>query len=477
MTALRRWLILVTLGIFFFMVIVDGSIVAIAIPTIAGSLSVPTGSANLIIAIYLVVISALLLPFGQIGDRWDRNQLFIIGTILFVVGSWLSGLGFHLSVVLLGRLIQAIGAGITMANSYALVTDTFEPQQLGRAFGIESIFISLGALAGPGIGGIILTHLSWHYLFWINIPIGIICILIELLVFPRKKVHASFKNYDWIGTLLLIIEATIFYIIGAQILTNFILSLILLVAFLFVGALFIQYEKRATEPLLKVSIFSNHTRRNYLLAAFYTFIVSYFFTLLAPLYLQIGLKFSSAFTGELLMVAPLIALVANPLAGFLVDQLNRTSIMKWGLLFLILSQVGLIISNGNHEPTIFILVSILLSIGTALFGTANNTLIMQSAELQERGLVGSLNSLAREFGMILGTTIASFTYYTSISMQTNKSIQSVLGQTLNVIIHGQRVVYIIGLLLFLLAGVAIYKSKEMIKNDAIKTKRSRRSSI
>ena len=204
MTALRRWLILVTLGIFFFMVIVDGSIVAIAIPTIAGSLSVITESANLIIAIFLVVISALLLPFGQIGDRWDRNQLFIIGTILFVVGSWLSGLGFHLSVVLLGRLIQAIGAGITMANSYALVTDTFEPQQLGRAFGIESIFISLGALAGPGIGGIILTHLSWHYLFWINIPIGIICILIELLVFPRKKVHASFKNYDWIGTLLLI---------------------------------------------------------------------------------------------------------------------------------------------------------------------------------------------------------------------------------------------------------------------------------
>lgn len=177
------------------------------------------------------------------------------------------------------------------------------------------------------------------------------------------------------------------------------------------------------------------------------------------------------------MVAPLIALVANPLAGLLVDQLNRTSVMKWGLLFLMLSQVGLIISNGNHEPTTFILVSILLSIGTALFGTANNTLIMQSAELQERGLVGSLNSLDREFGMILGTTIASFTYYTSISMQTNKSVQSVLGQPLNVIIHGQRVVYIIGLLLFLLAGVAIYKSKEMIKNDAIKTKRSRRSSI
>lgn len=141
MTEAKRWLGLGVLGMFFFMVVVDGSIVTIAVPTMAQALQEGTASVNLVISIYLITISALLLPFGQLGDRIGRTRLFQLGTAGFVVGSWLAGAFDVLTWVLIGRVIQAIGASMTMATSYAVVTDLFPPAQLGRAFGIESIFI------------------------------------------------------------------------------------------------------------------------------------------------------------------------------------------------------------------------------------------------------------------------------------------------------------------------------------------------
>lgn len=150
---MRRWLNLTILGVFFFMVIVDGSIVTIAIPAMAKGLAIGTERVGLVISIYLVTICALLLPFGQLGEQWRREHCFILGTFAFLVGSWLTGAGNTLTWVLGGRVIQGVGASLTMANSYALVADWFPAKQLGRAFGIESIFISLGGLAGPGLAG------------------------------------------------------------------------------------------------------------------------------------------------------------------------------------------------------------------------------------------------------------------------------------------------------------------------------------
>ena len=161
----KRWLILMTLGLFFFMVIIDGTIVVVAVPTIAQALAVQPSRVNLLLTVYLTTISVCLLFLGQLAEQVGRTRLFIHGTYWFLLGSAVAGLGVNLQLVLAARIVQAVGASMTMATSYAIVADVFPPALLGRALGVESIFISLGALAGPGIGGLILSHLPWGFIF------------------------------------------------------------------------------------------------------------------------------------------------------------------------------------------------------------------------------------------------------------------------------------------------------------------------
>lgn len=179
------------------MVIIDGTIVVVAVPTIASALAVSPSQVNLLLTVYLTTISVCLLFFGQLADQYGRTRLFIWGTYLFLIGSGLAGFGVNFQLILAARVVQAVGASMTMATSYAIVADVFPPAILGRALGIESIFISAGALAGPGIGGLILSQLPWGYIFWVNLPIGVVCLLVEWAVFPRT--HAFSGKKAWMA--------------------------------------------------------------------------------------------------------------------------------------------------------------------------------------------------------------------------------------------------------------------------------------
>ncbi|MCF6418426.1 MFS transporter [Furfurilactobacillus rossiae] len=452
---LKRWLILSILGSFFFMVIIDGSIVSIAIPTIARDLSVSTNATTTIIGIYLITISALLLFFGQLGDQLGRPFIFEIGTALFLIGSGLAGFGINLPFVLFGRFVQAVGASMTMANSYAIVTDTFPPQYLGRALGIEALFISLGSLAGPGLGGLILAFLPWGYIFWINVPLGIICLIAECFIFPRPG-KLSRPNVDWLGVGDLIVLAVSFFVASSVIMTHPLWATIGLIIFFAMIAVFVYHERRATRPLLNLNLLKNSAFTQNVVAALISFVVGYFFTLLAPIYLQIVLKYSSQVSGLLLMASPIVALVANPIAGTLTDKFNKQRVMAAGLIILLLAQIGLVLSNGHVEPIVFIGVSALIAIGTAVFGTPNNTLIMQSVSTADRGMAGSINSLMREFGLVLGTTLSTLTFYVHLSFDAGRRTTTAIGQSAANIIAAQRTAYLFGLLLLAGAGIIVF---------------------
>ncbi|HAT55726.1 MAG TPA: MFS transporter, partial [Lactobacillus sp.] len=389
---LKRWATLSILGLFFFMVIIDGSIVSIAIPTIAKALTISTNATITIIDVYLVTISALLLFGGQLGDQLGRPFIFEVGTVLFVLGSSIAGIGINLPIVLVGRFIQAIGASMTMANSYAIVTDTFPAQYLGRALGIESLFISLGSLAGPGLGGLILSYLPWGFIFWVNIPLGVLCLVGEWFIFPHPRRPVK-PNIDWKGVFNLVGLAATFFVATSLALTHPGWATLWLGIFGGLLWLFIRQERTAPKPLLSTQIWHNQRFSQNIVTALISFVVGYFFTLLAPLYLQLVLRDSSQLSGLLLMASPIVALLLNPIAGWLTDRFDKTHVMTIGLGILIMAQIGLIVSNGSAEPTLFIIASGLIATGTAIFGTPNNTVIMQSVPIRERGMAGSLNSL------------------------------------------------------------------------------------
>ncbi|WP_137597759.1 MFS transporter [Paucilactobacillus kaifaensis] len=454
LSQVRRWSVLSILGLFFFMVIVDGSIVTIAIPDIARDLNVPTGETNLIISVYLITICATLLLFGQFGDQFGRIRIFEIGTLIFLIGSFLAGAGHDLGFVLIGRLVQGIGASMTMANSYAIVTDIFPADQLGRAFGIEGIFISLGALAGPGLGGVILANLPWGYIFWINLPLGLICLIVGALIYP-KNIKLKKQKIDWYGAITLALAAVSLYVLTMQINASFIRIVLLVIIFIGFSWWFINVERKAVRPLLNLTIFRNAIFSKSIIIAFLSFIVSYFFTILAPLYLQLVLNYSTQFTGLLLMIAPIISIFASPITGYISDHYNQQVEMTAGMVMLIIAQMALLFLSGKFEPYYFIAISALISIGMVTFGTPNNVLVMQSVPVKLRGMAGSTNSLVREFGLVLGTTISTIIFYRVLSFLSRHEVRTAIGVPTTTIINAQRWTYAVGLILLLVALIII----------------------
>lgn len=191
----NRWWILVAVSMFTFMSTLDGSIVNIALPTISKDMKVPMNQAEWIVSIYLMVVCSCLLLFGKLGDSWGKIKVFRLGMLIFTIGSFLCGFNHSLTFLLFARVVQAIGASMTMATNTGIITEVFPMHERGRALGSIGAFVSLGSIAGPGLGGIILSQFSWAYIFWINVPVGIITMLFGLKFLP-KDITISHQTID-----------------------------------------------------------------------------------------------------------------------------------------------------------------------------------------------------------------------------------------------------------------------------------------
>lgn len=203
---------LLALGIFTFMSTLDGSIVNIALPSMAREMHLDMGQVTWSVTIYLVVISGLILLFGRLGDLIGKTKIFNYGSLLFTFGSLLAGINLGLHFLLFARIIQAIGASMTMSNSFGITSQLFEPALRARAMSIMSMFVSLGSIAGPAIGGFILQIASWSYIFWINVPLGIIAYLVGRKALPEDEGSGSVKDADLLGATQMFLTIVAFFI-------------------------------------------------------------------------------------------------------------------------------------------------------------------------------------------------------------------------------------------------------------------------
>ena len=259
----HRWWILVAVCLFTFMSTLDASIVNIALPVISRDLAIPMNQAEWVVSIYLIVICALLLLFGKLGDTRGKIRIFKIGSVLFTIGSLLCGFSLGLAFLLVARAIQAVGAAMTMATNSGIITEVFPFNERGRALGMIGSFVALGSIAGPGVGGLILAHLSWGYIFWINVPIGIAAFLLGQRILPRD-ITVSQQPIDKAGaTLFAVMMVTLFagVFIGQEIgfAQPAILGLFIIAAV--VTVVFVRLELRLDQPILALHLFENKIGR------------------------------------------------------------------------------------------------------------------------------------------------------------------------------------------------------------------------
>ncbi len=194
----NRGLILAIVVLLPFMGTLDSTIINVALPAMVKIFEVNMTSIQLIVISYLVTIVSTILFFGRLGDIKGKSKIFNLGLLVFTIGSLLCGLSKSFSSLVFFRIIQALGASAAMANNQGIITQVFPANERGKALGINATFLALGTMLGPALGGFIISYLSWHYIFFINIPIGIIAVIMGFKILP-KKIEDKKEKIDFLG--------------------------------------------------------------------------------------------------------------------------------------------------------------------------------------------------------------------------------------------------------------------------------------
>lgn len=440
----RRWLILFTVVLTVFMACLDGSIVNVALPVMARKLSVKMSSIQWVVTSYLIIISATILIFGRLADIKGKTYIFQFGIVLFTLGSMICGFSDTLPVLILSRIIQAVGAAGTMATSQGIITQVFPDHERGRALGISGASVALGTLVGPPLGGVIVSVLSWKYIFLINLPIGILTWILSKKTFPRTF-HTRDEKLDVQGAVLLALGIVLvsgslifgqnFGFTHPLILLGFIIAAICITVFILV-------ERVVKMPLLQLDIFKNSLFSISIFCGFISFVAISSPTIIQPFYIQYVLKLSPSTTGLFMMVYPLVLVIAAPISGYISDKIGSEILTFIGLC---LTGAGLLLMTTlNEHSTLLtmIIFGVVMSIGNGLFQSPNNSLVMSSIPRNRLGIAGSINALVRNLGMVFGISLSTMLLYNRMSYKIGYHVTNYIPGRDDVFVYAMRYVFI-----------------------------------
>lgn len=441
----NRWLILFVIVLQPFIASIDSSIINVALPVMAKKLSVTMASIEWVVTSYLIVISSTILIFGRLGDIKGKTRVFSLGIVIFTLGSLMCGISNTLPALVSSRVVQAIGAAGTMANSQGIITHLFPSHERGRALGISGTFVALGTMVGPPLGGFIVSLFSWQYIFLINVPIGVTAFLLGLKILPKFEGLSS-EKLDIKGAALFSMFVILLFgsLIRGQeigywslaIISGFIMAAVCM-------ALFIGVELKLDTPLLDLKIFKNKLFSVSIFCAFVSFICIGSMNIIQPFYLQDVLKLSPGTTGMFMMVYPVILSVVAPVSGYLSDKIGSELLTFLGL---VLTSAGLLfISTLNENSSLIIIVifTAILSVGNGLFQSPNTSLVMSTVPKNKLGIAGSINALVRNLGIVFGVSLSTTLLYNRMSQVIGYRVVNYVQGRGDVFVQGMKFVYIV----------------------------------
>ncbi|RNC63170.1 MAG: Riboflavin transporter RibZ [Candidatus Dichloromethanomonas elyunquensis] len=400
-----RWYVLATVSTGTFMATLDSSIVNVALPTISKDLYSNLSSLQWVVTAYLLTISSLLPVFGRVADLLGRKKVYSLGFLIFTLGSVLCGVSQSIWFLVAMRVLQAIGASMLMSNSAAIVISIFPPQERGRALGLTGTVVALGSLTGPALGGILIGLASWHLIFFINLPIGLIGFSMSRIILPADKPNKDQESFDFAGALLFTcgMISLLFGINNGEswgwtspfIYSSIIIGVLLLVMFTFT-------EGRVDHPIIDFSMFRIRPFLVGNLSGWLSFTAMFANAMLLPFYLQQILNYSPYQVGLLMTVFPITMAIIAPLSGNASDKFGPMLLTSAGLGII---AIGLFYySTLTPESQYYQIIpgSLLLGLGSGMFQSPNNSSVMSSVPSRKLGVAGGINSLVRNAGMITG---------------------------------------------------------------------------
>jgi EmrB/QacA subfamily drug resistance transporter len=405
----NKWAVLGLVAVGTFMTTLDTSIVNISLPSIARTFHTPFGGAvEWVIIAYLIVIAATLLTFGRVSDLIGRKPVWVAGLILFTLGSALCGAASSLPWLVAARTFQGLGGALLFAPGMAIITDAFPAAQRGLALGSTTVVAALGVSAGPTLGGLITEHMSWRWIFYLNVPLGVLALLVTWRVLGNVGRRAP-KSYDPAGAVLLAVGFATLALgfsfgqawgwTSARLLTCLTVSVVALIAAAVV-------ERRVRHPIIDLTLLHNRVFTSALLSMTLAMLALFAVSFLLPFYFDALRGFSVATSGVLLTPLPLTIAVIAPVSGWLADRMGSRGLAAGGLA---IACLGLLLLAGldAHSSTWEIIWRLALTgLGQGLFQSPNTRALMNAAPRDEQGESSGLLATARVIGQSLSVALA-----------------------------------------------------------------------
>ena len=403
------WLTLIAVAVGLFMVGLDGSVVAIANPYIGKDLGASLSELQWVTNSYLLALAAILVLGGKLGDRFGRRTVFLIGVAGFTLSSVAIGLAGSTEGVIAFRALQGAFGALLMPNTLGLLRAVFPPKKFGMAVGIWAMVSSVSTALGPIVGGLLVQHVSWESVFYINLPIGLLGLAFGAFVLPQSKaVAAAGQRFDIAGVLLLAVGmlVLVFPVVQSEswgwgspkTIGMFLLGIALLVAF---GVV----EGRREHALLPMRLFRNRslTVGTVITAVnFFALLGSIFYVML---YLQNVRGFTPVEAGIRTLPLSLASMLASPLGAALTDRFGPRLTMTLGMAFQAAASFGLT-GLGVHSSYLAMWPSFIgLGLGIGMVMAASSDAIVGNAPVRDAGVAGGLQGTALQLGGALGTSV------------------------------------------------------------------------
>jgi len=397
------WLAVGTVCIGAFMGQLDASIVTLAFPTLEHSFHATLSGVQWVGLTYLLVLVGLVAAVGRVADMVGRKLLYTYGFVVFIVGSALCAVAPSLVALDIFRVIQGVGAAMLQANSVAIIAASVPADRLGRAVGLQGTAQALGLSLGPAVGGLLIAAAGWRLIFLINVPLGVLGVVLARFLVPRSRNLSTRTRFDWLGLSLMVPAVCLFLLAlsfgnergwGTPVTVGELLGATVLIT------AFVSYERRVTAPMIDLGLFSRPAFSAGIGSGLLSYLVMFGALLVFPFFLENARHMSSSSTGLVLTVMPAVLAVVAPLSGRMADRVGARPLTVCGMALSAAAFTAMALSHGSNAVLVGELAG--LGAGLGLFTPPNNAAIMGAAPARQSGVASGVLNLTRGLGTSIG---------------------------------------------------------------------------
>jgi EmrB/QacA subfamily drug resistance transporter len=404
----RKWWTLGAVAVGLFMIMLDNTVVNVAVPSIQRELGVGLSELQWIVTGYALSFAALMLTGGKLADMLGRRRIFVIGIVIFTIASLFCGLAESGGSLIAWRIVQGVGAALMNPATLAIISATFPPRQRGMAIGIWAGVSALALAIGPLVGGLLTEHLSWSWVFFVNVPVGVFGVAASYLLIDESRDMSEEQRLDPAGLLTSglglfaltygLIEANTYGWSSARIVGAFVAAAVLL-------ASFVVLELRQRVPMLDLTLFRNGTFAGANVVILMVGLAMFGVFFFVSLYMQNILGFSAVQAGAAFLPMTVLIILVAPIAGKLSDRIGSRWLMTGGMTLLGIQL--LYYSTLGTTATFWDLLPALLigGVGMALTMTPSAAAIIGSVPTDKAGVGSAVMNSMRQVGGSIGVAL------------------------------------------------------------------------